>query len=87
MAASQAIKVVRNQSFSNFTIRSDFSFAMIDKINVMSIFFFFLIGLKSQGTKVFLVLPSDQIFPFKYLFSFYLSIASHQNKINVTSIY
>ena len=44
-AITNAIKVVRNQkSFSDFAIQSHFSFATIDKVSVMSIFF--TIGLK-----------------------------------------
>ena len=39
-AITKAIKVLRNQKrFLDFAIRSDFSFSIIDKISVTSIFF------------------------------------------------
>ena len=42
-AITKAIKVVRSQkSFSDLAIRSDFSFAKVDKISVTLIFLFFL---------------------------------------------
>ena len=41
-AIEKAIKVITNKSFSAFDIQSDFSFSIIDKISVMSIFFFYL---------------------------------------------
>ena len=41
-AITKAIKVIRNQkSFSDVAIRSEFSFAILDKISVKLIFFFF----------------------------------------------